>query len=137
MSNQIQLKIVLPNKVLPAEDVTQVIIPAYHGMLTVIRDRAPTSVLLNNGILDVLNANGSSVKKYFLQGGVANIAANECVVMTNKALDMKSVTEQEIQELLSVHQQELKELNSGQEQISDSDTQFYQDLLKYLKIAKA
>ena len=136
MSNHIQLKIILPHKVLPTTEIAQVVIPAYHGMLTVIKDRAPTTVLLKNGILDILDTSNASVKKYFIQGGVANIAANECVVMTGKALEMSTISETQVQEALTLHQEELKNVDSSSEK-EDEDTRFYQDVMKYLKTSKA
>lgn len=135
MSNHIQLKIILPHKVLPTKEVAQVVIPAYHGMLTVIQDRAPTTVLLKNGILDILDAGNTSVKKYFIQSGVANIAANECVIMTGKALELSEITEAQIQGTLTAHLEELKNASSLPE-IEDEETLFYQDVLKYLKTSK-
>ena len=92
MTNQsVQLKIVLPHKVLPVQAVARVTVPAAKGNLTVIPDRAPTTLMLTNGVLNILSETGESLSKYFIKGGVANIAADECVVMTEKAV--KDITE--------------------------------------------
>ena len=141
MTNQaIQLKIVLPHKVLPAKFVTRVVIPAVHGMMTIIPERAPITVLLKNGILDILDENDKSVKRYFIQGGVANVAANECVIMTQKALDMEEVNVEKISALKTAHEKELQELNipsvSEKGNHPDSDELFYEEVREYLSIQK-
>ena len=68
MTNQsVQLKIILPHKVLPAKTVARVVVPAVNGNLTVIPERAPTTLMLTNGILNVLSETGDSLDKYFIK----------------------------------------------------------------------
>ena len=136
MTNQsIQLKIVLPHKVLPAKGVARVIVPAVKGNLTVIPDRAPTTLMLANGILNVLNEAGESQDKYFVKSGVANIAADECVVMTEKALNLKEIDIQELSVLREEHSRELKDLGLSADN-KDSDAVFYDYIEHYLSIGK-
>lgn len=141
MTNKdIQLKIVLPYKVLPTLDVAQVVLPADKGMMTIIRDRAPTTVLLTNGILEVLNEQNVAVAKYFIQGGVANIADNKCEVMTERALTFDEVSINKIQTLKEDHINELKALSRSFSNLdadkADSEIVFYDYISKYLSIHK-
>jgi len=136
MTNQsIQLKIVLPHKVLPSKTVARVIVPASKGNLTVIPDRAPTTLMLTNGILNVLSETGESQDKYFIKGGVANIAADECIVMTEKALNLKEIDAQALTGLREEHAHELKELGLSADN-KDSDTIFYDFIEHYLAVGK-
>ena len=131
----IQLKIVLPHKVLPSEEVGQIVIPAEKGMMTIIPDRAPTTVLLKNGIVDVLNAQGVSQKKYFIQSGVANIAADKCMIITEKALNLSELKTEDIQNMKTEYMEEMEEIKksfSSQNQI-DTGIEFYDEVLNYLK----
>ncbi|MBQ8465051.1 MAG: F0F1 ATP synthase subunit epsilon [Alphaproteobacteria bacterium] len=141
MTNKdIQLKIVLPYKVLPALEVAQVVLPADRGMMTIIRDRAPTTVLLTNGVLEVLNEQNAAVAKYFIQGGVANIAANKCEVMTERALNFDDVDYEKIQAMKEDHLAELKELSRSfsnlQIEKGDQEMDFYEYISKYLATHK-
>jgi len=138
MTNQdVQLKIVLPYKVLPALDVAQVVLPAEKGMMTIIKDRAPITVLLTNGVLEVLNEHNEAVSKYFIQGGVANVAANKCEVMTERALNFEEVNAEKIQTLKEEHLAELKELGRSfsdlQPDKADQEIIFYDFIAKYLE----
>ena len=136
MTKNIQFKIVIPSKALPAFEVAQVAIPAAKGMMTIIPDRAPTTVLLTTGIVEVLDENGEAVKKYFIQGGVANIAANECVIMTERAFAFDDISEEKLQELREGHLNELNEVQASvparKLEFYDSEMKFYDYISKYL-----
>ena len=136
MTNQsVQLKIVLPYKVLPIKTVARVVVPAVQGNLTVIPDRAPTTLMLTNGILDILSETGVSQDKYFIMGGVVNIAADECVVMTEKAFNFNDVNIQKIASLKEEHAHELKDLGLPLD-TKDSVTEFYDYVSHYLNFVK-
>ena len=137
MSKDIEFKIVIPSKAMPAVKVAQVSIPAFKGMMTIIPDRAPTTVLLTTGILEILDENSEAVKKYFIQGGVANIAANECVVMTERAFAFDDISEEKLQELREEHLNELNEVQASiptqKIDFDDSEMKFYDYISHYLK----
>lgn len=135
-SENIKLKIVLPQKVLPVEEAERVIVPAVNGMLTVIPGRAPTTLLLKNGVVEVLDEDDIAVKKYFIQGGVANIAADECVVTTEKAINSVEISKEQAQERKYHRHKELKELKTAfpdmPEEETDCDSEFYEFIYQYL-----
>ena len=136
-NDSINLIITLPHKTLSPEEVNRVVVPAMEGNLTVLRDRAPTTVLLTNGILDVLDEHNDTVKKYFIKGGVANIAANTCTITTEKIIDIDEANTARIQVLKHEHQKELDVLCANlpncQGSKTDSDIDFYQYIFKYLE----
>lgn len=124
----VQLKIVLPYKVLPVEKAAKIVVPAEKGMLTVLKDRAPTTLLLTNGVVEILNEHNEVTKRYFVQGGVANIAADECVIMTQKALNAEELNKSRVEEMKAEHLKELQDLQKafpGQSQLEDDEMKFY------------
>ncbi len=140
MTNQtVQLKIVLPQKMLPVQSCAKIVVPASLGRMTIIPDRAPTTLLLNNGVVEVLTEDNSVKSSYFIKGGVANIAADECVVMTEQALSLNEATLEIVQALKEEHLAELLDLSKSFPQAQDkkdSETEFYDNLIKYLKNKK-
>jgi len=138
MENEsINLTITLPHKALPTEEVVRVVIPAVEGNLTVLYNRAPTTILLTNGIIDILDEHNESVKKYFIKGGVANIAANNCVINTEKVIAFEDINTARAQVLKHEHQKELNDLCANLPNCkfdkTDSDIEFYQYIFKYLE----
>lgn len=133
----IKLIIALPHKVMPEAIVSRVVLPAVKGNLTVLPERAPTTVLLTDGILDMWDEDDVSIGKYFIKGGMADIAADTCTVTTEKAIDVKEINTARAQVLKHEHQKELDELSAllpgCQAGKTDSDIEFYQYIFKYLE----
>ena len=90
MENKVHLKIVLPDKVYKEEDVNRVQIPGEYGDLTVLEDRAPSVLTLRSGYIKVL---GEQENKYFIVGGVANIADNVCEVLTEAVVQEAHISQ--------------------------------------------
>ncbi|MDR1026403.1 MAG: hypothetical protein LBL47_03290, partial [Lactobacillus sp.] len=62
-SDNITLKITTPAGILRNEEVYRVVIPGAHGNITVIKGRAPTSILFERGLIIVLDRNNHAVEK--------------------------------------------------------------------------
>lgn len=138
MSNTLQFNIILPSKAIPAMEVARVVVPAVKGMLTIVPNRAPTTVLLTNGVLEILNEREEAVKKYFIQGGIANIATNNCVVLTDRAFDFDEISKEMIEELRAEHYRELSEVKSSfpinELEAEDSEMKFYDYITHYMSL---
>lgn len=133
--SDIELEIILPNKTALKEEAGRVVVPASHGNLTVLPERAPTTLLLENGVVDIWDENNVSVKKYFIQGGVANIAADKCTLITQKAINSKDINRKKAQELKYKRYKKLKQLNQAfpdkKVEDNDSDSIFYEFIYQY------
>jgi F-type H+-transporting ATPase subunit epsilon len=80
-----QCTIVTPESQALDETVSQVILPAFDGLVGVLTDRAPMLVKLAIGPLRVDLAGGS--QKYFLiDGGVAQMKSNKLTVLATSAV---------------------------------------------------
>ena len=64
----------------PSVSAERVVLPAVEGDLTVLSDRAPTSLLLRDGQVKVLDKENRIEHRYFVKGGIADIAQNVCNV---------------------------------------------------------
>jgi len=82
MAEKIGLKIYTPEKLALDKSVERVLLPDGRLNLTVIADRAPTSLILEAGVLQVMDAEGAVSEQYFVDTGVADIAANTCTIST-------------------------------------------------------
>lgn len=111
----INLKICLPDKVLPQESDDKVVLPIINGTLTVINDRAPTVLLLKPGVVQLLDNNNRIVRRWFINGGVADIANNFCTIATDVAIDLNTLS-----------------LSEAEEKAQEND--FYRQVYNYLKI---
>ncbi len=129
MEKNVELVIMLPDRVYKTVQVAKVVIPAAAGMMTVLPDRAPTTVLLEYGLLNILDGDNSVIERYFIKGGVADIAGDKCIIATEKVFNYDDLNAEKITVILSEHERELSEvvmgIPSSKKTDIDSDTAFY------------
>lgn len=111
----VQLQLCTPEQLVTDEKVVKVLLPVPEGTLTVIEDKAPTSLILTLGLVATMDSNNKLLKKWFISGGFADVANNVCKVAADKVVDLAKV--------------DLNQL----EQDAKEDT-FYQSVLQYLKV---
>lgn len=92
MDNEVKLTLVIPSKVYLEEKVASVIIPAVRADVNILPDRAPSVFVLDFGVVQVLDKNGSVKKRYFIQSGMADISGNACRIMTQGIVPYDDMT---------------------------------------------
>ena len=86
MEKNVRLKIILPDRVYKEQDARRVIIPGLEGDMTILPERAPAVVTLANGYVRVLDGQDNVTDKYFIIGGLANIADDVCTVSSGAVI---------------------------------------------------
>lgn len=92
MAGKIRLVLARPDKTVADENVFGVVLPAYNDNLTIIADRAPGIVELKPGVVQLLEEEDRPGKKYFISGGVADVAGDVCTVSAEKAFAAAEIT---------------------------------------------
>src|SRR4051812_21079187 len=82
--------VVTPETQLLDETVTQVILPAWDGLIGIETNRAPLLVKLGVGPLRV-DLPGKSSQYYLIEGGVAQMKDNLLTVLTQKAMPASEI----------------------------------------------
>ena len=95
----ISLAICTPEQLVAEEKSDKVILPIEVGNLTVIDQRAPSSLMLVAGVIATLNSDNKVLKRWFISGGFADIADNKCKVAAERAVDLQKITLQEAEAL--------------------------------------
>lgn len=119
MEKGIIFRISRPYKVYRTAKVDKVVVPGVNGDLTVLRDRAPSLVLLRNGLLQVLDTANKPVERYFIKGGIADIARNRCAVSTEKVVSYENIDI-------------AKATEKRDAAVHDDDKAYYQMIIDYL-----
>ena len=86
MKNEIIFRLSRPYKISMTAAVSKVVLPAANGDITILPDRAPTLILLKSGLLQVLDKDNKPQERYFIKGGVADVARNRCAVSAEKVV---------------------------------------------------
>lgn len=92
MAAEITLKIYMPEKLVLNTAVYRVVLPSDNKTLTVIKDRAPTLMTLDMGVLRVLDEHETTSAEWFIAGGVADIKEDTCTILTEAAFNKKELS---------------------------------------------
>jgi len=99
MAQNVTLTIFTPEKTALDRKVYRVVLPYGRTNLTVLEDRAPTSLVLHSGLLQILREDDSVEDVYFIDSGVADIADNVCKISTAHLIHHDSMSAEEAKEL--------------------------------------
>ena len=116
---EILFRISRPYKVFSTKKVMAVQLPGIKGDITILPDRAPTLILLRNGIVNILDNQLKVIESYFVKGGIADIARNRCAVSSEKVFCIDGISKERAKE----------KMDSA---IHEEDKQFYEYVLSVL-----
>ena len=96
MADAFNFELVSPERLLLSEQVTEVVIPAALGEMTVLAKHAPTMTTIRPGVVSVKLASGQE-NKYVVFGGFADILPTGCTILAESALPLSDVTRETLQ----------------------------------------
>ena len=99
MAEKVTLKIWTPERTAFNRKIYRVVLPYGTTNLTVVEDRAPTSLVIHAGVLQILDESDAVKEWYFVDSGVADIADNECKISTKHFLEHSQIDAQKALEL--------------------------------------
>lgn len=118
---QIIFRLSRPFKVSRTAAVDRVQLPAVNGDITILPNRAPILLLLRNGLLQVLDKDGKPTERYFVKGGIADVARNRCAVSSEKVVAFDKIDV-------------IKAAEKRDSAILQEDKDFYQSIVDILKV---
>ena len=110
MSNEFDLSIELPMRTFWQGKVSAAILPAVRADVEILPERAPSVFVLDYGLLQILNAKGEAVKRFFIYSGVADIAQNKCRVMTQNILPYEEINIAQAKDKMTTAEDECERL---------------------------
>jgi F-type H+-transporting ATPase subunit epsilon len=85
MAESFNFELVSPERLLVSEKVTEVVIPATEGEMTVMANHAPTMTTVKPGVVAVKTAAGRT-ERYAVFGGFADILPSGCTLLAESAV---------------------------------------------------
>lgn len=102
--NTFRLRLVTPAESLVDEPVTYVNLPAHDGLMGIMRNRAPIVARLGLGEMTVRFAEGThggGDRRYLIDGGFAQMADNELIVLAEHAVPAEAISESDAERELA------------------------------------
>lgn len=90
MADNFNFELVSPERLLLSEKVSEVVIPATEGEMTVLANHAPTMTTVKPGVVSVKDASGK-VSRYVVFGGFADILPTGCTLLAESAIPLSDM----------------------------------------------
>ncbi|MDP9837491.1 F-type H+-transporting ATPase subunit epsilon [Neorhizobium huautlense] len=113
MADTFNFELVSPERLLVSEKVSEVVIPATLGEMTVLANHAPTMTTIKPGVVSVKLASGQT-EKYVVFGGFADILPTGCTLLAESAMALQAVTRDTLQTRIEHAQKEIDNADSDE-----------------------
>ena len=97
MSENFNLEIILPEKILLKDQTTSVTIPSFEGDMTILKDHISLIVILRPGIIKIF---GSKKAEYFVEEGAVEFSNNNLIILSSTILDVKELSRDQISKMI-------------------------------------
>jgi len=106
MSESFHLEIISPEQTLIKSEVKQVTIPAFEGLMTILRDHIPLVTFLRPGFIEVKTSSLS--EKFYVEEGTVEFSRNNLLILSSTAKNKKFFTPESARKMLERTSEKLK-----------------------------
>ncbi|WP_411036391.1 F0F1 ATP synthase subunit epsilon [Shinella sp. BYT-45] len=114
MADSFNFELVSPERLLVSGSVSEVVIPATEGEMTVMANHAPTMTTIKPGIVTVKFADGKK-DRYVVFGGFADIIPTGCTLLAESAVHVDEFNREDIARRMEAARSELASASSDEQ----------------------
>ena len=113
MADNFNFELVSPERLLVSGSVSEVVIPATEGEMTVMANHAPTMTTIKPGVVTVKSADGKK-DRYVVFGGFADIVPTGCTLLAESAVHVDDFNADEIARRVETARAELSQATTDE-----------------------
>ena len=98
MSGNFNLEIIRPDQTLLNSEAKQVAIPAYEGMMTILKDHISLITFLRPGFIEV--EVNTKIKKFYVEDGTVEFFNNKLLILSPSAIQTEKLSKNHIEKML-------------------------------------
>lgn len=98
MSKKFNLEIISPDQTLLKQEVKQVTLPAYEGLMTILKDHISLVTFLRPGFLEVVEDN--KIEKFYVEEGTVEFLNNKLLILSSSVIKLDKLTKNMITRIL-------------------------------------
>tara|TARA_B110000881_G_C18548611_1_gene502690 strand:+ start:602 stop:994 length:393 start_codon:yes stop_codon:yes gene_type:complete len=98
MSDNFSLEIISPDKIILESKTKQVTIPAYEGLMTILKDHISLVTFLRPGFIEAEIDN--KINKFYVEDGTVEFTNNKLLILSATAKNKNDFQNQDIQKIL-------------------------------------
>ena len=98
MSENFKLEIISPDQILINTKVKEVIIPAYEGLMTILKDHISLITFLRPGFIEAEIEN--KFEKFYVEEGTVEFFNNKLLILTSSTIKLEQLTKESIVKMI-------------------------------------
>ena len=98
MSEKFNLEIISPNQSFLNTEAKQVIIPAYEGLITILKDHISLITFLRPGFIEAEFEN--KTEKFYVEEGTVEFFNNKLLILTASSINLEKLTKETIVKMI-------------------------------------
>ena len=98
MSENFNLEIITPEKPIFKSEATQVTIPSFEGLMSILKDHVSLVTFLRPGFIEALSQKGE--EKFFVEEGTVEFSNNNLTILSSTILDIKELSKEKISKMI-------------------------------------
>jgi|TARA_B110000438_G_C15551984_1_gene537360 ATP synthase F1 epsilon subunit len=98
MSENFNLEIISPDQTLFNSEVSQAVIPAYEGAMTILKDHISLITFLRPGFIEIDSIN--KTEKFYVEDGTVEFLSNKLLILSSSVIQIKDLTKDNIKKML-------------------------------------
>jgi len=106
MSENFNLEIISPDQTLFNSEVEQVSIPAYEGIMSILKDHISLITFLRPGFIEV--AINNEISKFYVEDGTVEFFNNKLLILSSSAIQVEKLAKDKIAKMLEESRNLLK-----------------------------
>ena len=106
MSENFNLEIITPDQTVLKSITNQAIIPAYEGLMTILKDHIPLITFLRPGFVEVKIEN--EIEKFYIEEGTVEFFENNLLILSANVKNKKNISAEVVNNLLLESKKELE-----------------------------
>jgi len=98
MSEDFNLEIISPDQTLFNSEVEQVSIPAYEGIMSILKDHISLITFLRPGFIEI--AINNEISKFYVEDGTVEFFNNKLLILSSSAIQVEKLAKDSIEKML-------------------------------------
>ena len=98
MSEKFNLEIISPDQTLLNKEVNQASLPAYEGMMTILKDHISLITFLRPGFIEV--EEDSKIEKFYVEEGTVEFFNNKLLILSSSVIKLEKLSKEVIKEMV-------------------------------------
>ena len=127
MDNNFKLEIISPEKIVFSGDATSTTIPAYEGVMSILKNHIPIITFLRPGIIKI-EKKDKNLSKFFVQDGTVEFFNDILVILSTSVVNIENLEKDSLDKLIKNAEEKL-----SQKDLTDHDSYILNHTLNTVK----